>query len=211
MAKALLSVVDLANQRNAERLFRTSEERAKHLSPEAVRFIATAEYVAGHLQADPQLEWSPAIIGLCTAIEAEIVSRILRPLSAKASGDDLAADKADKDIGRVAAFCSDATRKPPELGTFAHFLQTFIHSQHRRVASALFRSFTSLTADWIGSHWLWEPKGLHQALTTLTSEFRNRAAHIDELSKEDYAACRDLVIGLDGMLWKLVLATERHV
>ena len=142
----------------------------------------------GAFQADPQLEWSPAIIGLCTAIEAEIVSRILRPLSAKASGDDLAADKADKDIGRVAAFCSDATRKPPELGTFAHFLQTFIHSQHRRVASALFRSFTSLTADWIGSHWLLEPKGLHQALTTLTSEFRNRAAHIDELSKEDYAA-----------------------
>lgn len=78
LAKALLSFVELENQRNAERLFRTSEERAKHLSPEVVRFIASAEYLAGHLQDAPQLEWSGAIVVLCKAIEAEIVSRILR-------------------------------------------------------------------------------------------------------------------------------------
>jgi hypothetical protein len=56
--------------RQTEKLFRASEERAARLSSEALRFISTAEYVAGRLEADPQLEWSPAVIGLCKAVEA---------------------------------------------------------------------------------------------------------------------------------------------
>lgn len=80
---------------------------------EAVRFIATFEHVAGHLEKAPQLEWSPAIIDLCKAVEAEVVIRILLPLAVKSSDSDLSADKKDKDIGRVAASCSDLTRKPP--------------------------------------------------------------------------------------------------
>jgi hypothetical protein len=43
--------------------------------------------------------------------------------TANVSPQDLASDKNDKDIGRVAAFCIDPTRKPPELGSIAHFLQ----------------------------------------------------------------------------------------
>ena len=127
LAAALLSVVALEDQRQAERVYRTSEKRAERLSPETVRFIATAEHIAGQLQAVPQLEWSPAVIGLCKAVESEVVSRILMPLADKANGADVSAEKKDKDIGRVAAFCVDSTRKPPELGTFAHFLQTVIH------------------------------------------------------------------------------------
>jgi hypothetical protein len=100
-------------QRQAERLFRISEKRAERLSTEAVRFIAAAQYVAGQLQADPQLEWSPTVIGLCKAVEAEIVWRILRPPADRTSREDLSTDKNDRDLGRVAAFCADPTRKPP--------------------------------------------------------------------------------------------------
>ena len=128
LAAALLSAVALDDQQQVERLFRVSERRAQNLSPEAVRFIATAEHVARQLQADPQLEWSPAVIGLCKAVEAEVVSRILLLLADKAGHEDLSADKKDKDMGRVAAFCEDPNHKPPELGAFAHFLQTVIHS-----------------------------------------------------------------------------------
>ena len=155
------------------------------MSPETLRFIATAEPVAGQLGTDPQLEWSPAVIGLCKAVEAEVVGRILRPLSARACREDLRADTADKDIGRVAAFCSDSNRKPPELGTFSHFLQTIIHSQQRRQSSALIGCFLKMTSDWTGSNWLFDPNGLHHALCELTGKFRNRAAHVDELGKRD--------------------------
>ena len=211
LAAALFSAVTVDLQRQAENLFRTSEKRAERLSAEAVRFIATAEYVAEKLQADdPQLEWSPAVIGLCKAVEVEIVSRILRPLAVRSSREDLRTDKEDKDFGRVAAFCADPSRKPPELGAFAHFLQTVIHSQQRRETSILLGSFLRLIADWTDSHWLLEPRGLHSALASLTPDFRNRAAHIDELGKQDYVSCRELVIGPEGVLWKLVVATERH-
>jgi hypothetical protein len=110
----------------------------------------------------------------------------------------------------VAAFCPDPTRKPPELGVFSHFLQTVIHSQDRRATSILLTNFLKLAAEWTGSHWLLEPNGFYSALILLTTRFRNRAAHIDELGRQDYVGCRDLIIGSEGVLWKLVLATEHH-
>lgn len=210
LADALLSTAAVDVQREAERLFRASHERASRLSSEAMRFVATAEHVAGTLHSDPQLEWSPAVIGLCKAVEVEIVSRILDPLAQSTVREDLGVDRCDKDLGRVAAFCNDPGRKPPELGAFAHFLQTIAHSERRRETSVLIRAFLGLAAEWTGSNWLLDPQGLPNALERLTTEFRNRAAHIDELGKEDYLGCRQLVIGPEGVLWRLVLATERH-
>lgn len=210
LAAALLSLVSLAQQQEAERLFRASDKRAEALSAEALRFVATAEHVAIQLESDAQLEWSPAVIGLCKAVEAEVVHRILRPLAALARGEDLSSDKADKDIGRVAGFCADPKRKPPELGSFSHFLQTVIHSRERRQTSRLIGCFFRLSVDWIGSNWILAADGLHHALTLLTTSYRNRAAHIDELARRDYIDCRELVAGAQGLLWKLILSTECH-
>lgn len=210
LGDTLLSLVTVDEQRQAEHLFRASDNRAKALSPEALRFIATAEHVAGQLESNAQLEWSPAVIGLCKAVETEVVSRILRPLAALATGEDLSGDKSDKDIGRVAAFCAEPQRKPPELGAFTHFLQTVIHSQQRRQTSRLIGCFLRLAASWTGSTWLLDSDGLHRALTLLTRTYRNRAAHIDEMASGDYLGCRELVIGPQGVVWKLVLSTEHH-
>ena len=210
LVAALLSAVAADDQCQAELGLKASEKRAEQLSPESVRFIATAEHVAAELQEDPHLEWSPAVIGLCKAVESEVVVRILRPLAASASREDLTADESDKDLGRVATFCADQARKPPELGVFGRFLQTAIHSQERPETSALLGCFLKLVAEWTGSHWLLDPKGLHFKLDDLITHFRNRAAHIDELEMDDYVSCRDLVIGSEGRLWKLVVATERH-
>ena len=49
-----------------------------------------------------------------------------------------------------------------------------------------------------------------RVLTHLTTTYRSRAAHIDELAEDDYLDCRDLTIGLEGVLWKLLVSTERH-
>lgn len=210
LADALLSLVSVDEQRQTERVFKASENRAEALSHEALRFISTAEYVAAQLDSSVQLEWSPAVIGLCKAVEVEVVGRILRPLAAVTSGEDLTGDRSDKDIGRIATFCAEPERKPPELGAFAHFLQTVIHSQQRRQASRLIVSFLNLARQWTGATWLLSPDGLHSALTTLTTMYRNRAAHIDELARHDYLGCRELTMGGQGIVWKLVLLTERH-
>jgi hypothetical protein len=138
-------MVTIDDQRKAEQLFRASEKQAESLSEETVRFIATAEHVARQLEQEPHLEWSPAVIGLCKGVEAEIVRRVVRPLAELAAGQDLTADRGDKDLGRMAAFCADSARKPPELGTFAHFLQTVAFSEARRRNSKLIASFLQLT------------------------------------------------------------------
>ena len=95
LATALLSAVTQDELRHAERVYLSAEKRAKHLSQEAARFIATAEHVAGQLQSAPQLEWSPAVIGLCKVVKMEIITRILIPLADISSGADLSADKTD--------------------------------------------------------------------------------------------------------------------
>ena len=210
LAAALLSTVGIDDQRRAENLLKTTEERAAHLCPEALRFVATAEHVATYLSAEPQLEWSPAVIGLCKAIEAEVVSRVLRPLADRVSGEDISGDTNDNDLRRVAMFCTEPTGNPPELGAFAHFLQTVVHSQQRRGSSPLIQSFLDLARSWSGSSWLLDSSGFHSALTALTSRYRNRAAHIDELGKSDYDGCREHSIGSEGLLWEIVLATSIH-
>lgn len=210
LAAALVFAVGVDARRQAERVYRAAETRADRLSPRSVRFIATAEYLASRLRSEPQLEWSPTVIGLCKAVESEVVSRILIPLANNARDADLRDDKTDRDIGRVAAFCVYPMRKPPELGAFAHFLQTVIHSRRRRNTSIIIREFLRLAGDWTGSDWILDPNSFHQSLTMLTTTFRNRAAHIDELGKEDYLGCRDLVIGDQGIVWRLLVATECH-
>ena len=207
LARLLTSLITVDDLRQAERMFRASDTRAENLSAEAIRFIATAEHVAKQLDAVPQLEWSPAIIGLCKAVEVEIVKRLLLPLSAISQHADLSSDIKDKDIGRVAQFCQEPARNPPELGSFGHFLQTVIHSENRRATSSLIRMFLSLASKWTGSQWLLDPTGLYASVGTLTSDFRNRAAHIDELGRDDYLACREHVIGMKGLLWRLVVTT----
>ena len=210
LASALIATVARADRREAERLYRANETRAAHLTPEAVRFIATAEHVAANLQSEPQLEWSPAVIGLCKAVEFEVVSRILVPLAESSASADLSVDRNDKDLKRVVNFCMDQSRPAPELGAFAYFLQTVIHSRRRRESSTIIHRFLHLAGDWTGSNWILDPGSFHQSLNILTTNFRNRAAHIDELGENDYLRCRDLVIGAQGVIWKLVESTRRH-
>ena len=210
LANELLSLATVDQQRQAEQRYRASEGRAQALRPEALRFIATAEHVAANLETNAQLEWSPAVIGLCKAVEVEIVSRILHPLADVTRNEDLSADTKDKDIGRVAAFCADPHRKPPELGTFSHFLQTVIQSQRRRRTSKVMGCFIELAAAWTDSTWVLAPDGLYRALAQLTSTYRNRAAHIDELAQDDYLGCREVTIGGQGVIWKLNISTERY-
>jgi hypothetical protein len=210
LASMLLGLVSKDEVAQAERLLRASEKRAELLSPESIRFISTSEHVSRHLAVQPELEWSPAVIGLCKSVELEAVRLLLRPLAGQLAGADLAADRADKDYGRVGAFCAEPTRRPPELGAIVHFLRTLANSKERRQQSVLLRGFLKMVSNWSGSHWVLDEKGLAGFLNVLTVDYRNPAAHTTELGQVEYNRCRDLVLGADGGLWKLLVSTVRH-
>ncbi len=208
LTEELLSRLNQEQTREAERLFRLSEERAQFLAEPSLRFVATSEHITKTLEVVDDLDWSPATIGLCKAVELEVTERILRPLAAALAGQSLAPCVKDKDLGRVAKFCVNPDGKPPELGAFAHFLQTAIHSESRRDTSPLLAQFFKLISAWPDSGWLVTPSGLYGSLVALTRDFRNRAAHLDTLTQVDYANCRELVLGADGILWRLLAATR---
>lgn len=210
IAVLLISLARVNGRRNAEYRLLASESRAKYLSSESLRFLATSEFIASKLCSEPELEWSPAVIGICKAVEIEVVNRLILPLAQRVAFEDLSNDTKDKDVGRVAAFCVDPKRNPLELGAISHFLQTTIHSQRRRESSILMGVFLQLASDWAGSQWILNPNGICQALSKLRIDFRNKSAHIDEMSEIHYRQCRELVMGVDGVLWRLIQSVEKH-
>lgn len=208
LGNLLLSLFNAEQEREFQRLFRISEKRAEFLSAITLRFLATSEHVSKSLDSVANLDWSPATIGLCKAVEMEVVERLIMPLTVLRGSCLLDEDVKDKDIGKIAKYCRNGTEKPPELGTFAHFLQTTINSEKRRSTSVLMQEFIKLLHNYPNANWILDINGLYTRLSLLTRDYRNRAAHIDDLTKLDYEGCRSLVIGDSGMLWKLVQATQ---
>jgi hypothetical protein len=175
------------------------------LSPKAERFVHTAEFVAAQLGDEDGLEWSPAVIGLCKAVELEVLRLLFEPWCQQASGRDLSEDAADKNLARVAKWCQDHKSKPPELGTMAYTLAVLAGSR-RRAAGALGSALRDVARGSADSEWLLSADGLAHELDVLREEYRNRAAHLDALDASDYASCRERVLGDNGLLARLVAA-----
>jgi hypothetical protein len=207
LAAALLQAFSKAQKQESERLFRIAEKRAGYLDSKSVLFLSTANLVEDALAQKHELDWSPAVIGYCKAVENEIVKRLIDPLAGLVKGLLSRADLDDKDFGRVAKYCNSPSNKPPELGVFAHFLQTFASSTSRRATSGFLRAFDALAHNFPRRDWLVDRGGLSASLTKLCFEYRNRAAHVESLSSSDYLACREFVCGADGLIWKIVSAT----
>lgn len=208
LAGLLLGRVKADEVRRAAEQALMSDRRASLLSPPALRFLGTSDFVARGLSDDPSLDWSPAVIGLCKAVEVELVTRLMTPLRNALAGRDLTPDLDDRDLGRVAKYCAGRADTPPELGSVRHFLHTAAHSKTRAASSPMIAGLRELTADWPRCDWLFVDDGAIRGLEYLTKDFRNRAAHIDELSRREYRACWELVAGPQGLLWSLVSATS---
>lgn len=207
LANILLSTLSDQQTQQAIALLKIREQRVSWLTVGAERFLATSEFVAKSLRHSKNLDWSPAIIGLCKAVETELVDRLVTPLLELRENPLIDNDLRDKDFGRFAKYVRDGTGKPPELGTFAHFLQTIANSKRRRANSMFIQAFLKSLVDMPGSSWILDINGLHKNLDSLTKEFRNRSAHLDDLGAEEYEECRELVIGEDGLIWNLVYST----
>jgi hypothetical protein len=209
LAQLLLTLYSKDQVNEAEQRYRLAERLADILSPDAIRFIATAEFLSHALKSASDLDWSPATIGLCKAVEIEVVERIMRPLAAQVRAVNLDDDRNDKDLGRVARFLARADSQPPELGAFSHFLQTSLNSGTQRTTSPSIKALHRLFSLWPNSAWMTNPRGCYEALVTLTRDFRNRAAHLESISDSDYSACREFVLGQEGILWRIIFSTHQ--
>ncbi len=208
LAEQLLVLVSVDEQRDAMELLRIRANRIDQLTERSQRLLATSEFVASHLANTTDLDWSAAIVGICKAVEVELVKRLIEPLALECRYSDLDRDIQDKDLGRVAQFCAGRTDKAPELGVIRHFLQTARHSRYRQDTSPLLHALRQVLRQWPDSAWLLEPHGALVALEQVTAQHRNRAVHTDELEKSDFDACHQRVLGEQGMLWALVRATK---
>lgn len=206
LAKVLLKFATDSEARAAAAQLLVAEERARHLSAPTLRFLGTSEHVATGLLGHNDVDWSPAIIGLCKSVELEVVGRLIDPLQTACLGADLSTDIKDRDIGRIAKYCAGRGR-PPEMGVVAHFLKTAVNSQRRAGTSVLLGKLRELIRDWPRSSWLLSDDGLLGFLIGVTTSYRNPAVHIGELNAEQYSTCREMVVGEQGGLWQLISAT----
>jgi hypothetical protein len=207
LANRLLSTFSRDHILETERLFQLSEKRARYLSGKALRFLATATHVSQGLEGTSDLDWSPAMIGLCKAIEVEVVDRLFTPLSASAQSIDLSSDLKKRELAPIAQFCKNSDSKPPSLGNVA-FILAVAADESARNSSPLVGLFLHIASSWPLARWLLDTNGLPADLLYLTRTYRNKAAHIEELSEADYIGCREFVIGANGILWRLLRATE---
>jgi hypothetical protein len=207
LAALLLELASADDARGVLRRQTYSRDPAAILAPEAARFLGTAEFVAEQLQGQESIEWSPAIIGLCKAVEYEVVARVLEPLRERCALLDLEQDLSDRDLKAVARWCNGERPQAPELGTVAHVLTTAANSRRRADTSPLLRTLREQVHRSSRGAWVLDADGLAYAVVELTTRFRNPAAHTGSLGASDYAACRDLVLDADGLLWRLVDAT----
>jgi hypothetical protein len=98
LAAGLVRLVPVDKARRCEELLILREDRARTLEPRSLRLLATSNYVATQLEGTTSLDWSAAIIGLCKAVEVELVARLIEPLRSAAQDSDLQVDIDDKDL-----------------------------------------------------------------------------------------------------------------
>lgn len=207
LAELLLSKIAEADVRASVERLHVAEHRTVFLSTQALKFLATAEYVARSLFPEPALDWCPAVIGLCKACESELLMRLFQPLRATTAGRDFSSDLKDGNLRRAAQFCQDSQRYPLELGSMQRFLATASLVPFTS-PSPLLECFRNLLANWPRSGWLLNKDGALAAIERLRVDFRNKAAHIEELGRDDYRNCFAAVAGPEGLLWQLIAATQ---
>jgi len=182
------------------------DARLARLSPEAMTMLATVEVVVEAFKdrTPTDLDWSAAVVGLCKAVELEVVRLFAVPLRQGTTGVDLSADRSVQGFKHMLDFCTRG--REITLGQVAYFLRVLTEAP--RSDSPLVRATRLLSARWPRSDWLFAPSGLVDSLLTLTREHRNPAAHTGVLSQADYLLCLDRVRGTDGILPRLLDAVD---
>lgn len=211
LLEVLIKLVDENQIKEQLARIKLKSNKVNFLTSTTIKFFATSEYVAQNLTKETNLDWSPAIIGLCKAFELELIERFINPLKEFCKDLDFQDDDVkDKDFGKIASYCSGKTIKSPELGVVSHFLTTAINSKDRFSKSPFLNVGLKGFLNKLPNHnWIIDKDGLSDGIVKLTSNYRNKAAHTDELNENDYLECKNLVFGEKGIIWELIMSSER--
>jgi hypothetical protein len=205
LANYLLETVSVADARDAVRRNSYSRDPEKCLTADSLVFLGSAEHLAKALTGRDTLEWSGPIIGLCKAVERELIERFLSPLRSQWTSENFTNEFEDPDLGPLARWVAGRAR-PPELGTLRHALLTATKSKRRAETSVVIKALKHQASQWPRGRWLLDSTGLPSMLRRLT-DYRNDAAHLGSMGPRDYQGCRGLVIGADGLVWRLLDST----
>lgn len=185
----------------------------KFLSPNAIRFIGTAEHLYELMANRDDLDFSPLIVELVKSFEHECIIGFVESIRNRATNasfteNEVRIDCKDEDFGQLAKYVFGRGTKPPELGKIAHALKTFLHSKKRIQESKFLRILdTHISSCRDGDYFINEKRFVAQ-VDKLTQSYRNRAAHIDYMPKRAFEECRAMLMDADGALWQLVTAIK---
>lgn len=195
----------------AEKQARRRKQYWKFLSPEARRFIGTAEYLYEQMADRDDLDFSPLIIELVKSFEYECIIGFVEPMKDKATNvllaeSEVRIDCQDKDFGRIAKYVFGRDVKPPELGTIAYTLTTFIHSKKRIQESKFLRILDAHISSCRDRDYFINQERFVAHASKLTQLYRNPAAHVGFMSKQTFEECMAMLMDAGGVLWQLVTA-----
>ena len=173
--------------------------QAAPLHPLTDKYLRTAHTVAQVLE-NTALDWSPAIIALCKAVENELVMRLFEPLRQKTACQPFSFNLGTRTLNSVGRYLTTSGAYVPSFIAISNFLYV---AGVRPRATSLTRAFIDSIQESPQRHWLLAGDGLPDALTTLATDYRNNAAHSSELSAEDFRACKALVALPGGILARL--------
>lgn len=185
----------------------------KFLSPDARRFIGTAEYLYEQMADRDDLDFSPLIVELVKSFEHECIIGFVESLRTRATNtifteNDVCSDNKDTDFGYVAKFVFGYETRPPELGKISHALTTFIHSKKRIKESKFLGILDVHISSCRDKDYFIDEKRFVAQVLKLTKSYRNPAAHIGYMSKQAFEECRKMLLDADGALWQLVTAIK---
>lgn len=185
----------------------------KFLSHQARLFIGTAEYLYERMTDRDDLDFSPLVIELVKCFEHQCITGFLEPLKNRGMNEsptegEVSADCQDKDFGRMAKYIFGREMHPPELGTIAYTLATFIHSEKRIHESKFLKILNTHISSCRDADYFSNQERFAAQVSKLTQSYRNPAAHVGSMSKLAFEECRAMLMGPSGILWQLVTATR---
>jgi hypothetical protein len=187
--------------------FRNKLDKSKSEFEDSTRrFLATAACLEEDLPKGEFLEWSPAVLCLCKAVENELINKFLIPM--RNFGLDMATDKSDPRTKRVDQFLSRETDTPPELGGISFYINLVAKSSSYRDKAASAPLLKTYSEKRPFFDWYTRGGGAASDIETIVTKFRNRAAHISELAHDDFQECKELVLGSEGILSNILRASQ---
>lgn len=214
-ARALAVAVEVSIEAAEAAGRKLAAERGLRLTRLGGRHLGTARIVADHLNgldAGIPVLWSPVVSALSSALEVELRDRVIdrmRDVLIGRFGPDLTLPN---EYAKFAAYCkAQPGSGRMEMGAIARFLASAATDARGSTPSQLGRLFRKLLDASAKPEWLGDPGALAAEIQDFTRDYRNPAAHGEEIARDMGQRCLSYVAGDGGLLWRVVNAVPARI